>query len=99
MSTFHAMELEPIDVAELVAKGVCVAADPGHSGHVQAWHRSGNKSMEGELLEGIPHGEWVLWLEHGLIWQEVSFVNGAMNDDWRVWYRDGRIAKVSSRSP
>ena len=91
MSTFHAIDLEKIDVADLVAQGICVAADPGHTGEVQSWYRSGNKSMQGDLVNGVPDGDWMLWHEHGLLWQEVTFVHGAMNKKWKVWYRNGAI--------
>ncbi len=91
MSAFHTIDLEEISAAVLVAQEISGTGDVGHSGEVQAWHRNGNKSMVGNLVNGVPDGEWVLWHDHGLLWQEVSFVFGEMNKRWTVWYRNGSI--------
>jgi antitoxin component YwqK of YwqJK toxin-antitoxin module len=58
-------------------------------GVIIIWHENGQKSVEGNYKEGIPHGSWTEWYENGQKSSERNYKDGARNGVWTYWQKNG----------
>jgi len=54
------------------------------------WYDNGQKSLEGEYLNGENNGKWTKWYENGQIESEGEYLNGEINGKYTFWYGNGQ---------
>jgi antitoxin component YwqK of YwqJK toxin-antitoxin module len=78
----------------IVIAGFAYKINLGATGFTTYYYESGNKSSEGELVNGNLHGKWVYFNEQGDVISEGNFLEGNMDSTW-VWYNDnGGVSKT-----
>jgi len=63
------------------------------NGKCTRWYDSGQKSSEGEYINGEKNGKWTYWYDNGQIELEGEYLNGEKNDKWTYWYKNGQKKK------
>jgi antitoxin component YwqK of YwqJK toxin-antitoxin module len=58
-------------------------------GKYESWYENGQKSEEGEYVDGKMHGRWVAWYQNGQKEEEGEYVNGKRHGIWTFWDEDG----------
>jgi antitoxin component YwqK of YwqJK toxin-antitoxin module len=61
-----------------------------YSGHWIRWDNDGQKSSEGNYLDGKRTGHWTWWYENGQKDVEGHYLNGKTHGHWISWYSNGR---------
>jgi len=54
------------------------------------WHENGQKSSEGEYINGEKNGKWTIWHQNGQKSVEGEYINGKQNGKWIRWYSNGQ---------
>lgn len=59
-------------------------------GIVTLWHKNGKKMMEGEWVNGVPHGPSLSWHENCQMKEQGTYRHGKRVGEWRTWDEEGR---------
>jgi uncharacterized protein len=61
------------------------------SGKFTAYYRNGNKSIEGEFMNGRIHGHVIEYYENGTVAEDENFDYGDFEGDQKYYYRNGNL--------
>lgn len=70
---------------------VCQRPDGTRHGRMTWWSGNGTKLSEGEYIDDVPTGHWVVWYENGNRKTQGSYDNGKEVGRWYGWDQDGNI--------
>lgn len=55
------------------------------------YYENGNKRIEGAISDGKRTGIWMFWFEHGSLWREVNYLDGAPDGITTAYHENGEI--------
>jgi antitoxin component YwqK of YwqJK toxin-antitoxin module len=55
------------------------------------WYPNGQKSLEGEYVDGLKQGPWKVWYENGKLCRTENYLNGKLDGSWKIYHDDGTL--------
>jgi antitoxin component YwqK of YwqJK toxin-antitoxin module len=67
----------------------------GEPEKMESFYPDGQRSLEGQYIDGKMNGAWRAWYENGQLQQEENYVDNLMEGKQSYWYKRGKIRKES----
>jgi antitoxin component YwqK of YwqJK toxin-antitoxin module len=60
------------------------------------WYPNGQKSLEGEYVDGLKQGPWKVWYDNGKLCRTENYLNGKLEGSWKIYHDDGTLKAEES---